>query len=127
MKKILFGSASAILAVIGFSAFKTAKTSTITYYWFSFTEEGAPIGDPVVLNNSDATFILRATTLSIASSPCNETAVSQCVVGFTASQIFTTSAHGHKVLKTKGVDPGVSVNSQTSITSPATSAYVKSN
>ena len=50
MKKILFGSASAILAVIGFSSFKSNKGSAgPSYYWFE-------VPGTVLKTNTHATF-----------------------------------------------------------------------
>jgi len=126
MKKIIFGSASAILAVIGFSAFKSAKTSTTTYYWFQLAAGDTQLGVNEVLNNSDGlTFLQRSTTLPTSVGTCDHNAISQCVVGFTANQIFTTSGET-KVLKTHGVDPSVGAASQTSKTAPTGPAYVRS-
>lgn len=35
MKKIIFGGASALLAVVGFSSFSATKKFATSYYWFS--------------------------------------------------------------------------------------------
>ena len=123
MKKIILGSASAIIAILSSSAFKSAQSSATTYYWFQIKNGGTPIGHNVVLNNSNATFVQQSTTLLTADSPCNEVKVTQCVVGFTSAQIFTTT-NNHKVLKTHGVYPATSDNSQTSKTARTSYGYV---
>lgn len=124
MKKIIFGSASAILAVVGFSAFKTAKTSATTYYWFQIINPGTGLGDNAILDNAEATFIQRSQTLSAVATPCDQVKGSQCAVGFSVGQIFTTT-NGAKVLKTHGVDPAVSFPTQTSKTARTGGVYVR--
>ena len=121
---MIFGSASAILSVIGFSAFKTAKKSVNTYYWFYIVFDGSPLGSNVALNNSNSGFVERATSLNILESPCNGVQTTQCVVGYTSTQIYTTT-DGAKVLKTHGVDPAATLPTQTSRTARISSAYVR--
>lgn len=126
MKKIIFGTASAILAVLGLSSLKEAKTSATTYYWFVINSAGQPLGDNQSLSNSDATFRQESTSLLAIISLCDGEHNYQCAVGFTANQIFTTTIGGSKVLKTHGVDSDYPFNSQTSKTARTTAAYVRS-
>lgn len=98
MKKIIFGGAAAILAVIGFSAFKSAKTTTGTYYWFEINSgESFAIGSPVALSNADVAFI-DVVGSTVASSSCDKTQTFQCLVGYTASKV--TGTPGSYTLKT---------------------------
>ena len=83
MKKILFGSASAILAVVGLSAFKTAKTTATTYYWLDViqnvstgtvnlaktTEAGIVTVNGGIYSGVAATTLLFATAITAESNP----------------------------------------------------------
>ena len=90
MKKIIFGGASAALALIGFSAFKTANKSATTYYWFSVNEnqsEKITAGQLGLISSSQVTFQLKATTVPTTNNVCDKTNTYYCLIGFTASQI----------------------------------------
>ena len=125
MKKIIFGSASALTSIAGLSALHTKEKLTISYYWFSIFLSRPPLGENEALNNSEVEFIQQSTTLSAADGPCDQVKEAQYIVGFTANQIFTTTS-GSKVLKTHGVDPMVLPPSQTSKTARTSVAYVES-
>lgn len=125
MKKIIFGSASAILAVVGFSAFKSAKTSTTTYYWFTADADNLTIGVKTDFTNSSAAFANTiSSTVAPSSAICNKEQEHQCLVGFTAGQIFINGS-GTKLLKTSGVVSGAPVN-QPATTAPSAAQYTKS-
>ena len=123
MKKIIFGSASAILAVIGFSAFKTAKSTATSYYWFELVNIDQPLGNRT-LTNPGASFIKLSQTITAATTPCDEVVNFQCIVGFTEGQIFKTTG-GAIVLKTAGVVSGAPAY-QTSKVARITAPYVRS-
>jgi hypothetical protein len=103
MKKILFGSASAILAVIGLSAFKSSK-ATITYYWLTSADlttrgqgliNGSLLSDKSGLDQDIAfgTGIKVRSTSSSSTDPysCGSTGT-YCSLAFTASQIVLTTS-----------------------------------
>jgi hypothetical protein len=82
MKKIIFGSAAAIIAVAGFSSFKAHKASkTNTYYWLVKTGDGG--ASP--FHNADLSTYFGTTE------PTNPTCTTgtsfDCVVGFITSQV----------------------------------------
>ena len=91
MKKILFSSASAILAVVGFSAFKTANTNATTYYWFNVADGSttATSTTPPTVNNQTATFFQKSQSLSGDGSACSGTGF-YCAIGFTAKHVQTS-------------------------------------
>ena len=87
MKKILFGSISAIIAVIGFSSFRNTKAFSYTYYWFEPTAN-------IPSSNLNPTFAQIGTYkgfISIPTGPCTGT-TELCFVGYTVGQLFFTGA-----------------------------------
>lgn len=89
MKKIIFGGASAILALAGFSAFKAANKTANTYYWFEINSgQSTKIvnGKPALLNDQVA-FNSVATTIASGAGVCDKTNTYFCLVGFTAAQV----------------------------------------
>jgi len=86
MKRILFGSAAAIVAVVGFSAFKNPKSFTTSYYWFEYNTLVQP-----------TTFDIFAANGSLQST-CDGTGA-KCEGAFTIAQL--TSTH-HEQVKTSG-------------------------
>ena len=103
MKNILFGSASAILTVVGFSAFKTAKTTATTYYWL-YVIQDVPTAtvsldkttEVVIItinggfySGPAATTLLFATASAEESNPsfiaCSNGGPNYCMAGFTSS------------------------------------------
>jgi len=98
MKKILFSSASAILAVVGFSAFKTAKTST-TYYWFT-----AP-SSTQLYNLTTRPQVAEIDYYGDGIAPsdvCSSGSLHYCVIGYTANQINFVSGVPNSFKKTVG-------------------------
>ena len=111
MKKILFSSASAVLAIVGLSAFKTTKTTATTYYWLKViatvplsdanlvkrTEVGiVTVGDS--LYNGTATPLLFATVNTVESDPIfTICAISgdYCLAGFTSTNPISIVTNSH--------------------------------
>jgi hypothetical protein len=111
MKKILFGSAAALCAAVGFSSFKTSSAVT-NYYWFSISKNVAKSMSKPALKNTDIThtFILSTTTPALpalANFPSCAGSSYYCVAGFSTAQL--TAAHNY--LKTS-----ISVPTQNPIT-----------
>ena len=93
MKKIIFGGASAALALIGFSAFKTANKTATTYYWFEIKSGEAPkvsSGPVGTISASNVTFALKATTVPSSNNICDKTNTYFCLIGFTAGQVVAS-------------------------------------
>jgi hypothetical protein len=83
MKKVLFGSAAAILAVVGLSSFKAHhRLSQATYYyWLVATGDGSIS----VFHNVNLSTYYE--TLQPSSSPCASGSAFKRVVGFASSQV----------------------------------------
>jgi len=119
MKKILFGSAAAICAVVGFSSFKNAHNTGTLYYFFSTDATVAPSGAPAIgkqfnhtnldanpyQGNETLNTILTETTSGCAGGS------NWCSAVFTANQVVPTST-GSSIYKL------ITVNGMTSITQP---------
>lgn len=107
MKKIIFGGASAALALIGFSAFKTANKTVTSYYWFNIaSNDSKPItGSLGNVLSGDVTFVTNATTVSTSNTLCDKTNNYYCIIGFTANQVEAsgTSSFVLKHASTKAV------------------------
>ena len=120
MKKILFGSVSAILGVFGLSAFKTAKSVTTNPYWLSVisnvpsSNTTIPVNDKVnlitvnggVYAGGAATFLTASASTIVShlsSNPCNSGA-DFCLVGFGSAPLSdVTSSKFTKVIVTIGI------------------------
>jgi hypothetical protein len=86
MKKILFGSAAAILAVVGLSSFKATKRFLVTKYYFQVNS-----GTDISLTNAVAptqVFFL-AKGQAKPTDPCDDLNQKICVIGVTVNQVTT--------------------------------------
>lgn len=104
MKKIIFGSASAILAVIGFSSFKNTKAAGPSYYWFNASGSALPVSTPTDITFSQAGTYVAFETVSAAleTNTCGG-ATDLCLVGYTLSSISGFNALHHPTgFKTNG-------------------------
>jgi hypothetical protein len=84
MKKILFGSAAAILAVVGLSSFKATKKLALTKYYFTVNPDKA-LGSSVAVG--DVSWL--ATSQSQPGDPCDDVLSKICVIGVTVGQVTT--------------------------------------
>lgn len=109
MKKILFGSAAAVLAVAGLSSYKANQT----VYYFKVSD-GIAKGSQSTqkLNNGNAPSLTNGSVF--LSSPTGCTGIGNlCVVTISASNVITTTTSGTKrYLKTSnfGVNFPISVS-----------------
>lgn len=120
MKKTIFGSIMSLLAALGISAFKKAKTTATSYYWFQIDANQAFIvGSSGKYLNSQLT-IVEASGVPIYGSSttvsteiaCNNVAIFECAIGFSYSQV--THTNFIHLLKT-GIRP---ITQQTTQTAP---------
>ncbi len=105
MKRILFGSAAAICAVVGFSSF---KGQTIKFYWFFVDEETPTSVSPTVGASNDGNPIsgtIFVTPLSTSVTPvtedntgCGWAGSFYCKIAVATSDTFTFS--GQRFLNT---------------------------
>ena len=86
MKKILFGSAAALCAVVGLSAFKATKFTS--YYWFKTATNYASGTNPLSVLNSDLNGYYAFT--ATPGDPCAQTGSNDCLIGFNANQVTPT-------------------------------------
>jgi hypothetical protein len=95
MKKILFGSAAALCAAVGFSSYKPAAKFT-TYYWFSLIKNVPKAQTPSALKNVDInhSFVTTTTTTPPTGPACSGTTY-RCLAAFTAAQL--TAAHANLI------------------------------
>jgi hypothetical protein len=86
MKKILFGSAAAILTVVGLSSFKSTKKFAVTKYYFQVNS-----GTDISFNSAVApsqVFFLQSGQ-SAPTNPCTGLSQKICVIGVTVLQVTT--------------------------------------
>jgi hypothetical protein len=89
MKKYLLGLIAVVL-IIGFSAFSIKHTQKqTTYYWFE-TDSGT--GDQATYVDADVTFY-SGPSASAPTDYCLLSGAHKCIVGFTSSQINTSTLH----------------------------------
>lgn len=91
MKKIIFGSASAILAVVGFSSFKSNKAVQTSYYWFQLPAgTSLSVTHPAFAGENAYKGFGQQST--IAFDPCTGSG-DLCIIGYTLNAIhgFTVS------------------------------------
>ena len=120
MKKIILSSAAAILAVVGFSAFKTAKSAGHTYYWFTPTVDDLPAGGAIAANNSNVTPLDKIlTTVAFKNTDVCEGSGNQCALGFLPSEIVKTTS-GSYILATSTSKPTI-----TPAIEPTTTGFVQ--
>jgi hypothetical protein len=86
MKKILFGSVSAILAVVDLSSFKEAKKFAITKYYFQ-VNSGTDIALGTTVSPSQVFWI--STGQVKPADPCDDLSQVICVIGVTLPQVTT--------------------------------------
>lgn len=88
MKKYLLGVLAVALA-IGFSSFSTfmSKPKATDLYWFQIKNQHSP---GTVVPIADATF-LQQSTVPPSGSGCSGTQTYDCVAGFGASQVNTST------------------------------------
>ena len=97
MKKILFGSAAAIMAVVGFSAFKAHKTAVTEYYWFHVSKTGTPAINAAFKNVNVISYQGTTTSASIPVVACGGT-TEFCGAAFLTSQVVTNGSGGFKLI-----------------------------
>ena len=95
MKKIIFGSASAILAVIGFSSFKSTKATDSTYYWFKLGTNLLPVAEtnPSFTAIGGKANYLGHKEQTALSQSCTES-TDLCIIGYTLTAISGFTAGG---------------------------------
>jgi hypothetical protein len=103
MKRVLFGSAAAILAVAGLSSYKQSTT-----YYFKVSSSLLK-GHSIHLDNAEGTAISGTNTSTVATTStawglpaCSGTG-DLCIVTVSSSNIITTAMGGKRFLKTKNI------------------------